>query len=237
MRYLSRTKVYQKIELLKEAKKVYIFCEGEVTEVKYFKYFKGLSSNIDIIPIPNDNGKSDPLKLKQNADLLFFGNKTNPPKFHLNEVDTDEIWFVIDTDEWNEGNKIQQLKEYCISKNTINNKWSVVQSNPCFEMWLYFHFNEIKPTDADVAQFGTFKEYVNDKIKGGFDNRSMPIELESAIINSLTNFEYSNDQPMLYSTDVHKLGEVIIPFVKTQMDKAREMMQYQEARQQLTLDL
>ena len=65
----------------------------------------------------------------------------------------------------------------------------------------------------------------------------MPIELEAAIINSLKNFEHSNDQPMLYSTDVHKLGEVIIPFVKTQMDKAREMMQYQEVRQQLTLDL
>ena len=74
MRYLSRNKIYEKVETKIDAKKVYIFCEGEETEVKYFKYFQGLSSNIDIIPIPNDNGKSDPLKLKENANLLFFGN-------------------------------------------------------------------------------------------------------------------------------------------------------------------
>ena len=52
MRYLSRNKIYEKVETKIDAKKVYIFCEGEETEVKYFKYFQGLSSNIDIIPIP-----------------------------------------------------------------------------------------------------------------------------------------------------------------------------------------
>ena len=39
MRYLSRNKIYEKVETKIDAKKVYIFCEGEETEVKYFKYF------------------------------------------------------------------------------------------------------------------------------------------------------------------------------------------------------
>ena len=228
MKYLSRNKVYEKVIAKKEAKKIYIFCEGEDTEVKYFRYFQGFSSNIDILPIPNKNGESDPLKLKGNAELLFLENENNCPKFKLSEEYKDEIWFVIDTDRWNEGNKIQILKDFCKNNNTTSNQWFMVQSNPCFELWFYYHFYESKPSEDEVKKFSTFKEYVNNQIKGGFDKRSMPIELQSAIINSLKNFEMSNEQPKLYSTDVHNLGQVIIPFVKSQLDKARVMLQNKE---------
>ena len=48
--YLTRNKLYQRKAPSREAKKVYIFCEGD-REVSYFNYFSGISSNIDIIPI------------------------------------------------------------------------------------------------------------------------------------------------------------------------------------------
>jgi len=73
MGFLTRNKVYEKIAPNKDAKKVYIVCEGQVTEYNYFNYFKGFSSNIDI-PIPSLNGQTDPLKLKEQAISLFFGN-------------------------------------------------------------------------------------------------------------------------------------------------------------------
>ncbi|MBU0487433.1 MAG: RloB family protein [Bacteroidetes bacterium] len=223
MKYLSRNKVYEKLHVQKDAKKVYIFCEGEDTEIKYFRYFQGFSSNIDIIPIPNSDGQSDPQKLKENAELLFFGNATTLPKYCLIDEYKDEVWFVIDTDRWNTGNKIQILKDFCKSKNKQTNQWFTVQSNPCFELWLYYHFKEVKPNEEDVNRFSSFKEFVNNQIKGGFDKRSMPVELESAIRNSLKNFETENEQPKLYSTEVHHLGQVIIPFVKHQLDIAKEM--------------
>jgi hypothetical protein len=69
MKYLSRNKIYEKVEPKNDAKKIYIFCEGEDREVMYFKYFQGFSSNIDIIPIPNNKGQSDPVKLKENATI------------------------------------------------------------------------------------------------------------------------------------------------------------------------
>ena len=224
MRYLSRNKVYEKSEIAKDAKKIYIFCEGD-TEKKYFNYFKGFSSNIDIIPIPNDNGKSDPTKLKENAVLLFFGNKTISPIYKLSEEDKDEVWFAIDTDRWNEGNKIQKLKDFCADKN----KWTVVQSNPCFELWQYYHFYTEKPFAENISKYSSFKEFVNNQIKGGFDSRSMPIELESAIKNSLKNFEIENEQPKLYSTEVHVLGQVIHAFVGNQLEKAKQMTMTQKA--------
>lgn len=230
MRYLSRNKVYAKIETKKEAKKVYIFCEGD-KEVKYFKYFQGFSSNIDIKPIPNDNGKSDPVKLMENAELLFFGNEDNQAKYSLSVEYKDEIWFVIDTDRWNEGNKINTLKDFCKNKNIENglNQWFVVQSNPSFELWLYYHFNEIKPEDGDVENYNSFKEYVHNKILNGFKNGSHPVEIQSAIKNSVKNFEIENEQPKLYSTEVHNLGLIITSFVNEQLEKAKEIIRNQEA--------
>lgn len=224
MRYLSRNKVYEKIEVNKDAKKVYIFCEGEDKEVKYFKYFQGFSSNIDIIPIPNTNGQSDPLKLKENARLLFEGDGTNVPKFKLSEEYKDEVWFVIDTDRWNERNKIEQLRDFCKLNNKDCNSWYIVQSNPCFELWLYYHIHNIKPSYDQVKTYASFKEFVNDTIKGGFDNRTMPFEISSAIENSRNNFQSEKSQPDLYSTEVHLLGMVILPFVESQLKLCRERM-------------
>jgi len=221
MRYLLRNKVYEKKTVLKDAKKVYIFCEGTVTEVKYFTYFTGFSSNIDIIPIPCVDGQSDPVKLKENAESLFFGGH---PKFCLSEEYNDEVWFVIDTDRWNEGDKIQQLKNFCVSKNAKKVRWFIAQSNPAFELWLYYHLHEKKPIGAEVMRYSTFKEYVNSNIPGGFDCRRMPVELKSAINNSLGNYRVKEGQPDLYSTEMHALGQIILGFVEDQLRKAKEMM-------------
>ena len=229
MRYLSRKKIYHKEESNKDAKKVYIFCEGKETEIRYFKYFQGLSSNIDILPIPSVNGQSDPLKLKENADLLFFGNEMHSPRFSLSVEYKDEVWFVIDTDRWNEGDKINRLKEFCNAKNGLNMQWIVAQSNPCFELWFFYHFNDKMPVKSDVEKYASFKEFLDITIKGGFDSRSMPVEIETAIVNSKNNFQSIAGQPALYSTEVHHLGDVIVPFVKKQLDKAKAMMLNNEA--------
>jgi hypothetical protein len=225
MRYLSRNKLYEKVEVNTDAKKIYIFCEGQDTEFKYFKYFSGLSSNIDVIPIPNTNGQSDPVKLKENASLLFFGDEDTCIKYELSKEYKDEVWFVIDTDRWNEGDKINILKKFCLDQYCNENPWEVAQSNPCFELWQYYHFHNDKPESEDVLNSASFKEYVNTKIKGGFDNRSMPIEIKEAIKNSLENFEIEHNQPKLFSTEVHNLAEIIVKFIGNQLEKAKNMTQ------------
>ena len=218
MKYLSRNKIYKKIEPFKNAKKIYIFCEGERREIDYFKYFQGFASNIDIIPIPNDNGKSDPIKLKENAEVLFYGNSPTKPIYNLSTELKDEVWFVIDTDRWNEGDKINFLKKFTEEKNKNYHGWFVVQSNPSFEIWLYYHFYSEKPQIDEVYDFASFKEFVASKIKGGFDNRSMPLEIQKATLIAEENFENSNGQPALFSTEVFKLAKQIIRFTKAQLD-------------------
>lgn len=214
MKYLSRHKVYKKVEPFKNAKKIYIFCEGEKKEIDYFKFFQGFASNIDIIPIPNDNGKSDPTKLKEKAESNIENNTIS-----LSKELFDEVWFVIDTDRWNEGNKIGILKSYVEEKNKFYNGWFVAQSNPSFEIWLYYHFYSEKPRKEDVDTCASFKEFVAIKIKGGFDNRSMPLEIQQATLNAKKNFELENGQPKVYSTEVFNLAKQIINFTKVQLDQ------------------
>ncbi|SDI13647.1 RloB-like protein [Chryseobacterium taeanense] len=221
MKYLNRNKIYHKIEPFKNAKKLYLFCEGD-KEVNYFRYFQGFASNIDIIPIPNDNGKSDPVKLKENSELLFFGSEAVNSKLTLSEELQDEIWFVIDTDRWNEGDKINILKAYLAERNKDYKGWFVVQSNPCFELWLFYHFHSERPRSDEVSGYSSFKEYVNSKIIGGFDNRSMPLEIQKAALASKENFEILNGQPTLYSTEVFYLAKQIIRFTKSQLDYCLE---------------
>jgi len=214
MKYLSRNKVYTKVEPFKNAKKIYIFCEGERKEIDYFKFFQGFASNIDIIPIPNESGKSDPTKLKAQAELSIENNSISLSKELL-----DQVWFVIDTDRWNEGNKIGELKTFVEEKNKSYNAWFVAQSNPSFEIWLYYHFYSEKPKHEEVATFVSFKEFVAKKIKGGFDNRSMPLEIQQATSNAEKNFESENEQPKVYSTEVFNLAKQIINFTKAQLNQ------------------
>jgi len=221
MKYLSRNKIYRKVESFKNAKKVYLFCEGD-KEVNYFKFFQGFASNIDIIPIPNDNGKSDPIKLKENSEILFHGNETVSPKFNLSTELEDEIWYVIDTDRWNEGDKINALKTYVEERNKDYQGRFVVQSNPSFELWLYYHFNSEKPQVTEVSNFASFKEYVDSKIKGGFDYRSMPLEIQKATVIAEENFQTLNGQPAIYSTEVFNLAKQLIRFTKPQLDQCLE---------------
>lgn len=229
MKYLSRKKVYKKIEPNKNAKKIYAICEGQKTEIKYFQFFLGLSSNIDIIPIPSEGGKTDPVKLKESAELLFFGDKTTCAKYSLSAEDNDEVWFVIDTDRWNEGNKIQQLKDFCNSKNSKKEQWFIAQSNPSFELWLYYHFNATKPILSEVNKYPSFKNFVHDNTwnGNGFNPDSHPIEIETAIKNSKNNHELKDNQPNLFSTEVHFLAEIILSFVKIQLTKLKLMIKHE----------
>lgn len=217
MMYLTRNKIYKKEEPSKDATKIFIFCEGEYDEKAYFEYFKGFSSKIDILPIPNDNGKSDPSKLKALADRYI----TDGTIIISSEL-SDKIWFVIDTDRWNEGGKIGKLHSYIHEKNKLYNGWSVAQSNPSFEIWLYYHFHSQKPEQKDVKKYTSFKKYVSSKIIGGFDNRKMPIHIMEATTNAENNFESENGQPKLFSTDIFKLAQQILVFTQEPLLKCIE---------------
>ena len=223
---IQRRRYYDKREPSRDAHKIYIVCEGKGTEPNYFAFFEGLSSNLQVITIPPADG-TDPLKLMERAKQVLIGDGR---EYTVEYEHGDTVWFVVDTDTWEKEGKIAPLRQFCSQKNASISQeydevkaysaWNVAQSNPSFEIWLYYHFYENKPISDEVAKYASFKEYVNNTISGGFNFEKDPVRLETAISNAEKNKWYSVEgSPLAYSTDVCLLGKEIDGFVKSEIAK------------------
>lgn len=225
---IERRRSYIKQEPSKDAHKIYIICEGTLTEPKYFEFFRNLSSNLEIITLPPTKGYgNDPLKLMTYAKNVFVGDAG---KYTLDFNLHDTIWFVVDTDRWEMEGKIAQLRRFCDTENkdTSKNKqseykaWNVAQSNPCFEIWLYYHLYEVQPTREAVERYASFKEFVHNSISGGFNMDIHPIEIETAIQNAHRNYSTNaENNPDVYSTEMHILGSEILKFVEPELKRLK----------------
>ena len=228
---ITRIKDYSKQLPSKDARKLYLFCEGEGTEPDYFTFFKGLSSNLEIITLPPESG-TDPLKLMELAKNKLLEEDS---RYIMDYLASDSVWFVIDTDSWEEEGKITPLREFCAANNTAfpekftevkpYSAWNVVQSNPCFEIWLYYHFYKDAPKPEEIEVHPTFKAFVSSAISGGFGFQTDPVRVETAVENAKVNFRRdANGKFELFSTDVYELAEVIIPFVRQHLDRLKGKM-------------
>ncbi len=110
----------------------------------------------------------------------------------------------------NGGKEVDTLRE-SVAK---HQNWFVAQSNPSFEVWLYYHFEKRKPKET----IENWKAFLNDLIKGGFNSNKHPMYIESAILNSEANYSSTNNQPDLVTTELFQLGKKVLPLVKTDID-------------------
>ena len=226
---IQRIRSYTKPSPSRDARKLYIVCEGNDTEPVYFEFLKGLTSNLSIVPIRSENGKTDPEKLKEWAELnLIQASTFDKPDYQQDDL----VWFVIDTDQWQEQGKIKILRDFCKNRNNeeiiqhsehpVYQMWNVAQSNPQFEIWHYYHIYNEQPITGDVEQYASFKEYVSKKIQGGFNPSIHPAYMSDAITHSESNFCVDTEgYPLLYSTEVHMLCKQIVPFIKRDLAKLR----------------
>jgi hypothetical protein len=204
---MKRNKIYERREPTKDGKLYFIFCEGDKRETTYFYFFNRIASQIIIQLIPIEDGKNSPIGLYNNACQCLLKSEENPnPSYTLN--DQDEVWFIIDTDKW--GDQINTLRE-----NVSNHQnWFVGQSNPSFEVWLYYHFRNEKPQN----EVENWKEYLNTIVNAGFDNRKHPIYIETAITNAKINYATTDNVLGDVTTELFFLGQKILPLVKQDID-------------------
>lgn len=211
---LSRSKLFEKKSPEKSAALFLIFCEGSYTEPRYFKYFSEINSQIRLISIPADpQSNNSPVGLFESASKAILVSEENPaPEYEIiNGID--HVWFVIDTDQW--GDKIDELKE-----NALQQNWSVAQSNPCFEVWLYFHHHEVIPDFDDKHLSTEWKKQLDKDVAGGFDHRKHPIYIEKAIQNARAGFLNSENGTIPPCTSVFELAIQFFPFIKKEIDNA-----------------
>lgn len=227
---IERRRDYGKKNPSRDAHKVYIVCEGKVTEPNYFRFFEGLSSNLQVITIPPSDG-TDPLKLLERAKQILIGKDR---EYDVEYAHRDTVWFVIDTDTWETEGKITPLRKFCSTKNKSISKefdeiksypaWNVAQSNPCFEIWLYYHLMETPPEDYDSTK-ERFKTYLDRVLPGGFNYDRHPVYLQDAIQNAKVNFRTNKDGKItMFSTEMHLLGTEILGFVKRDLGKLKNKL-------------
>lgn len=211
---IPTNRLFTRREPDKDAKSIYIFCEGRKRESQYFQYFRGIDSRINIevyqLRADEDNSPLGLYKIAQNCLVVSAENLS--PKYEF--LPGDEVWFVIDTDQW--GEKIAELRE----KSQQHQSWHIAQSNPCFEVWLYYHFSgERVPLDwPDVCN--DWKNLLPQIILGGFDAKKHPIYVKNAIENSKKFFlTDANAMPVVASTEVFKLAEVIYQVCRWKIER------------------
>lgn len=196
MEFLNR-KSYQKKTPFRDAKKLYILCEGEKREYDYFQYFRGFTSKIEIIPIKQTGGLSP----KEMAPIIDKIVKTESTKF-VKELD--QIWLVFDIDRW--GTQITDL-----FKAMRNRQFCQISiSNPCFEVWLYFHLADtISDELLNGHDCSIWKNCIPKIIPGGFNSQNHPGLIAEAIANSQKFYSGTGYLPDYGSTQVHRLGKII----------------------------
>lgn len=224
---ITRNRIYGKRDPSKDAHKIYVICEGESDEPRYFGFFEGLSSNLNVITIPSKEGRTDPQKLSEMASGLFDAETGH---FSLDYTQGDRVWFVIDTDAWEKEGKIEELREFCSARNEeifqpqtevkAYSVWNVAQSNPSFEIWLYYHFYADSPKSEEVEKAASFKHFVDGRINGGFNYNTDPVRLKDAIVNAEDNYAVTEQGLLaLYSTELSILGREINGFVSAELAK------------------
>jgi len=201
----------------REAKSIYIFCEGTKREYQYFLYFKEIDSkiNLEVYPLKDDQDNS-PAGLFKIASDCIIKTESNPnPKYEI--IEGDQVWIVMDTDIDKLESRKDPIKELRSKCNEL--KWHVAQSNPCFEVWLYYHFENIKPKFEGGSTCKAWKPLL-DPI-GGFDSRKHPIYIEEATINSETNFAEIEGLLDVGSTEVFKLSKAILAIIRDKIQMAK----------------
>ena len=203
----------------REAKSIYIFCEGIKTEVQYFHYFKQMDSriNIEVYQLKPDEDNS-PLGLLNIANQSLKKTEENPnPKYEV--IEGDEVWFVLDTDTDKLNSRKPQIEG--LRNEAGQNGWNVAESNPCFETWLYFHLFKENPDFKGINKCLNWKRHLHKRVSG-FDSRRHPIFIKEAIENSSVGYSESNGVPNEGSTQVFKLAESIYSIVYEHIIQVRQ---------------
>lgn len=133
---------------------------------------------------------------------------------------SDHIYLVSDVDHFR--NELLSIKPIC-DKNGLQ----LIISNSCFEIWLYYGKRNIKPSNFIISKnilkiSSEFKTYLGKEVKGGVNPRKAIFDVEKAMINAKKNYAEDNEGiPCLFSTQMYRLMQDILPFIKEELDEIR----------------
>lgn len=180
---------------------VVIATEGKETEPRYFDAFltpREAETQVKIVPNPKHESK--PKEVLERLRRFFKSN--------YSKARGDEGWMVIDRDAWTE----DELTE--VYKTAKASGFTVLMSNPCFELWLYLHLRDHCPFmdrhDCQRKLAGILPGYTPDS-KGVYALEELLQNVEQAIERAKSKDITLNELwPQGQVTQVYRLVERLI---------------------------
>ncbi len=208
-KHRTRRELKRHKEKLREYRLIIIATEGKKTEKQYFDLFtkreEYQNSKIKLIVIPAKSGKTSP-------DHIFRKLKSEIKRKDIELSIDDQVWMVIDRDDWN----ITSLDRIGIQNNLNKANFNLALSNPCFELWLLLHFTFYAKTGTNCKTIiRELKKYLPNYDKSNLEI----IKLESKIITAISNAKKldknSNERwPSGTGTHVYKVVEEMLKLIE-----------------------
>lgn len=126
---------FERPEGVKSARLIVIAAEGRDTENIYFEAMKlsMCASNVQVEVLHRDDDGSSPENVLN--QILGFMKE-------YNIEEDDQLWVVVDRDKWT-SKMLSSVARYC----TKNYNLHFCVSNPCFELWLLLHLEDVTGYD------------------------------------------------------------------------------------------
>lgn len=214
---------YQKGEPFDSPKSfIVIFSGGSKTELEYFKPIRGNKyfQNIRIEIFVEDTFQKKTEELLFNPLIFDYAyNKVKDYREGMSPDSPDSYFIVTDVDHF--GESIQANKSKC-KQNGIN----LIVSNPCFEVWLYYsvhsdRFEDFLVPDKKLSE--ALKKYVHTSVVGGLDTRKAIFNIKQNITNAKANYFEENGLPTLFSTQMFRLAEQMLPYVSDGLEQLKNV--------------
>lgn len=139
---------------------VLIFCQGQVTEVQYFKAVKEYLGRSQF-QIKGQRRSTAPTKAAEEGIR------------EAKRLDCDEVYIVVDTDDFQDH---QRAIKVCTNASNKHFRAHLVVSNPSFELWLLLLSNPHFAADLHRDQIA--KTVREKRILGGTNGKHLLVELD-----------------------------------------------------------
>jgi hypothetical protein len=197
------------VALVRDYKLFAIVCEGSKREPEYFKILRHISNKIAVDVIE---------EIVSDEEAFSINPAKSAPKWVLDRAvryiekeglnSDDDLWFVMDVDRWSE-QQLREVEAYC---NQFPN-WHIVLSNPCFEVWLYFH-HKTNITASKSTTCNDFKGEIASHEKGGYNPLVFLSHLSTAIDNAkAADSDVNHFIPKPKESKVYQLGNAILTVI------------------------
>ncbi|MEZ4984202.1 MAG: RloB family protein [Saprospiraceae bacterium] len=174
----DRIDFFRESNTLEKEKILVLAFEGNIAEEEYFEEIKSIDSfNDELIYL---HLLKRPKRDTNSAPKHVFNKLRKEARDEYNFGKDDELWMIIDTDDWQ---NIPDIIELCSEQGNM----FVAVSNPSFEFWLLLHickYESISDEDKDRLRknekSSTRKrfvdEFLGERIDGGYNKRNPRIK-------------------------------------------------------------